>query len=386
MKSKKLHILWINEKAELKGGCEHYVYNTAKLIKDYNVESSLFYSVDGWADPKYLKNFKYAFPMVDIKRQVKEINPDLIYVHRLSGRKPIEELIKTGKPIIRFFHDHKLFCLREHKYTVLGHKTCKEPIGIGCYKCLGFINRTDNWYKIKINTLTKVKREQKINKKLDAFIVGSKYMKDQLIAHNFQSGKIKVIPLYSLSEVQKIDENQKRDILLFVGQLVRGKGLDVLLKAIKFIKHPVKLIVCGSGRQEDEYHQLVKELEIEDRVEFKGKISKQKLSEYYKRAICVIIPSRTPETFGLTGLEAMSFGAPVIASKVGGMNEWLVEGKSGFSVPANEVNALAYKIMKFLNNDKLVNAIGEMGQKLFVEKFQPKNHLIELRKMFDTYT
>jgi len=379
----KIHVLWINEKADFTGGCEQYVFNTANLLKKYNVKSSILYGISGWTDPVFIQNFEYAFPIVDIPNQIKEINPDLIYVHSLFGRDRMEQLIATGKPVIRFFHDHKLFCLRDYKYKAIGHRTCNKPIGLRCYPCLGFINRSDNWMKIKFSNLHNLKKEQNTNKKINAFVVGSKYMAEHMIEHGFSREKMNVIPLYTQkSSVENVIDPEK-NLLLFAGQLIRGKGLDTLLKAMSYLDKKVKLIICGSGRQEHVYRKMVKRFNLTKRVVFKSKISKRMVSEFYQKAAVVIMPSRSPETFGLVGLEAMKVGKPVIASDVGGINEWLENGKTGLLVPSNDSKGLADAIEKLLNDKNLLKTMEINARKSFIENFQPENHLKKLRKLFD---
>lgn len=378
-----MHILWINEVAKLTGGCERYVADTVKLLAEkYHTKSTLLYAVEDLTEPEFTKLFDYAFPMVDLAKQIAEINPDIIYVQRLEGKKPMQQLLKCGKPVVRFFHDHKLFCLREHKYTVIGHNTCTKPIGWHCYPCLGFINKSDKFPNVKLNSLAKFKAEQHVKKQLSAIVVGSDYMKQHLLDHGFNNSQILVNPLYTLAE-NKADNFSKRDILLFVGQVVRGKGIDILLHALKQISEDLKLVICGSGVQEAEFKALATELGVDGKVDWVGKVPKEELDAYYRRAICLVMPSRVPETFGLTGLEAMSYGTAVIASNVGGIPQWLDDDKNGLLVPSNDYNKLAEAMNKLIKDPKLATAMGKAGLKDFEDKFKPEFHVVRLYKLFE---
>ncbi len=376
-----MHILWINEVADFTGGCERYIADTVRLLKKYyKTEATLLYGVEGWTETKFLKIFDHAFPIVKLQRQIQEINPDIIYVHRLSELTNYEILAKNKKPVIRFFHDHKLFCLREHKYTAIGNKTCTKPIGLHCYLKLGFIKRKLTFPYIKFSSLPKFKYEQKLNKKLDSFVVASDYMKDHLLAHKFPAEKINVIPLFSTSEAKEI--STKKDILLFVGQIVRGKGIDTLLQAMKLAKTDKKLLICGSGKQETEFQDLTKKLGIEEKVNWLGKVKRKELDSYYRNALCLLMPSRVPETFGLTGLEAMSYGTPVIASNVGGIGQWLKDGENGFLVPPNDPQTLAKKLEQFLSDQKEQKRMQQEAIKAFSEKFRSEFHIEKLYQLF----
>ena len=378
-----MNILWINEIAEPTGGCERYIADTAKLLKEKGITNSFLYGTNGWTDTDFLKTFDYSFPMVDLTRQVKEIKPDLIYVHRLSG-KQLEELINADIPIIRFFHDHKLFCLREHKYTTLRHKTCTKPIGYNCYSCLGFINRKEGLPLVHLRRLSEFVKEQAINKKLAGFIVGSDYMKEHLIAHAFNGSKVYVNPLYT-ADKKSVSQTERKNFL-FAGQLVRGKGLDCLLNAFAGLDTEHKLIICGSGRQEQKYKQLAAKLNRQEKIVWKGKMPAKQLSELYASSICAVMPSISPETFGLSGLEAMSNSTAVIASNVGGIGQWLQDGVNGYLVPSGDTSALRDAMKKIADDTDKAKRLGDNGRKIFEKKFQPQAHINKLLEIFSNFT
>jgi len=377
-----MHIVWINEVGDFTGGCERYMLDCVKLLREkYQVESTLLYAVEGKNNIKFLKLFDSAYPMVDLPRQIMEIAPDLIYVQRLDGKKPVQELIKTKVPVLRFFHDHKLFCLREHKYTTLQQETCTKPIGKCCFPCLGFVGKQSGFPYVKMNSLQKMRAEQKANMRLAKIVVGSEYMRDHLLAHKFPKDKLMVNHLFSNKEPEANKKNEK-NMFLFVGQIVRGKGIDILLKAWAQVETILELVICGSGAQEEEFKLLAHELGIGDKVKWTGRITQEELADYYRKAICLLMPSRSPETFGLTGLEAMSYGTAVIATDVGGISTWLDDDKNGILVPSNKVEELAEAIKKMLNNPELAEKYGKQGLQDYTEKFTPDLHIDKLYKLF----
>ncbi|BBM86907.1 glycosyl transferase [Candidatus Uabimicrobium amorphum] len=373
-----MHIMWINEPADFTGGCEQYIFQTANSLKKKKYKNTLLYDVEGAISPKFLKIFDSAFPIVDIQRQIKEAKPDVIYIHRLAGKK-ILDFIQSGIPTIRFFHDHKLFCLREHKYRTLSHETCTKPMGLRCYPCLGFINRAPQGIKLKF--VHSLKKEQRWNHKLSAYIVASQYMKSHLIAHGFEEDKIKVIPLYAQPPQSGNEFAREEKTLLFAGQLLRGKGLDTLLEALSIAKTGPQLWVAGEGHQKDMFMELCTKFELHDRVRFLGK--KSSLDEYYQKCSCVIVPSRTPETFALIGPEAMRYQTPVIACDVGGIRDWLQHEKTGLLVPANHPKKLAAAIDQIIENKEMRIQMGAHAQQSYYDKFTPEKHIAELSAFFE---
>lgn len=377
-----MRILWINSRADFTGGCESYIYHTARLLKEEGCENILLYGVDGWTEPRFTSIFDEAYPLVVLERQIKEIAPDIVYAHRLPDNGVLQQLIKSPVPVIRFYHDHKLFCLREHKYYTISHNTCRQRTGFGCYTCLGFLRKTNGIFKIGFSSLAKLHRAQAMNRQLDGYIVASEYMKKHIMLHGFAEDKIKVIPLYSWKKEENNPEITDGNYLLFAGQILRGKGLDILLKALKNLPGTIKLKIAGSGKQKGEYEQLVKDLGISERVEFLGFVDQDKLKELYKNCTCVVMPSRVPETFGLTGLEAMSFGKPVIASDVGGISQWLENGKNGYLVAGNDVLAMSKALDALLSNRQNAEEMGRNGYLMYKDRFIPERHIQPLKEYF----
>lgn len=350
-----MKVLWINEKASLKGGAEQYIFNTVEQMKSFNVDSSLLYDANEDTQNEFLSIFDEAYPLLTPYEQILYINPDVIYIHQLDSYKMYEEIIRTGIPTVRFFHDHKLFCLREHKYTTIKKHTCTKKLGLGCYGCLGFINKDESSIGFSINTLGKMEKLQSVNKKLNHFIVASEYMKEHLSLHEFDEQRITINPLYAANKFEYSSSTNftQNKTLLFVGQLINGKGLDALLKAMNKIPKEYNLIVVGSGKQEEYFKHYAKELKIQNRVEFVGQASHKQLEEYYKKAYCLVVPSRAPETFNLVGIEAQKVGLPVIATDVGGISQWLKDDVNGLLVKPNDIKDLEEKINTLISDKKL---------------------------------
>jgi len=384
-----MHIVWINDHADFTGGCEQYIFQTVSLLNKFGISSTLLYKVGSPIKRCFTSIFKGVFPTVDLNAQINDIAPDILYIHRLSNIENLKKLVELNIPKVRFFHDHQLFCLREHKYTALNHQTCTKTLGLNCYRCLGFINKSNSGSGIKISTLKKQMMEIEINKKLDRFVVGSQYMADQLSSHGFDTRKINIAPLFTLQYLdtpqRSLSEKQlSAKHLLFVGQLVRGKGLDTLIESMALIHPDAQLTVCGTGRMEAQYKKQVKKLKLSSRVHFVGYKTQEELTLLYRQANIVIIPARSPETFCLAGLESLLQGTPVIASNVGGMKEWLKPNFNGLSFESNEPRALAVAIDKFLFNREFQTKIRSNILKDNYEKFRPKNHLSILTKLFES--
>ncbi|MBL1243833.1 MAG: glycosyltransferase family 4 protein [Sulfurimonas sp.] len=382
-----MKILWINDAASFTGGAETYIYQSAHtLSQEYDVENILLYNVDNRVDYEYSKIFSFISVLADLEQQVSLIKPDIIYVHQVNNEQVLEKLSNLKIPVIGFIHDHKKFCLREHKYTTIGHTTCSKKVGLNCYTCLGFINKTDSFPYISVNTLSKINAVQETLKRFDHIIVASEYMKNHLILHNFNNEKISKILLFSnpLNSISYSNNITKKKCFLYVGQLVRGKGIDTLLDAIAKLNHHdnITLDICGDGKQQYALEQQAKNLGISHKVSFHGKIKPSDLSAYYLKAYAVVIPSRAPETFNLVGIEAMKYSKAVIAADVGGIREWLVDGITGQLFSSNDSSGLSKVIEEAAKNPQSISRMGQHGLEAYQKKFTSLQHCNTLYNIF----
>lgn len=143
---------------------------------------------------------------------------------------------------------------------------------------------------------------------------------------------------------------------LFVGQMKKRKGWDVLLRAIPLVPvsaMPKFVIVSSTGKETEEFRQLVEELEIQERVVFLGAVQgSQQLREVFEKSSLVVVPSRY-EGFGLVPLEAFEAGKPVVASGVEALTEYLVHKVNAYLVPPKDAPALARGIEAVMRDPQL---------------------------------
>jgi glycosyltransferase involved in cell wall biosynthesis len=158
-------------------------------------------------------------------------------------------------------------------------------------------------------------------------------------------------------------------VLLFVGQLVRGKGLDCLLRALTLVRAPWRLEVVGEGSHRAYCEALTDRLGLRPRVRFHGFVSPAELERFYDQALCFVMPSVWPEPSGLAGLEAMRRGLAVVGFDAGGIGEWLIEGTSGHLVPWMDLRTMAARLDGLLANPAEALRLGRSAQELAATRF-----------------
>lgn len=160
-------------------------------------------------------------------------------------------------------------------------------------------------------------------------------------------------------------------VLLCLGRLHVTKGFDVAMRAFGLLapSSPARLVVAGDGPARPELEQLATELGIRDRVTFTGWQPAERTAELVDAATIVLMPSRWQEPFGLVAAEAAQRGRPVVASRVGGLPEIIVDGATGHLVPPEDSAALAAAITSLLSRPEVVVRQGTAARARALEHF-----------------
>jgi glycosyltransferase involved in cell wall biosynthesis len=116
-------------------------------------------------------------------------------------------------------------------------------------------------------------------------------------------------------------------------------------------------------------------------VEFKGVTSN--IAKAMAPAWAVIVPSLS-EPFGRVAVEAMALKKPVIASRVGGLSEIVVDRKTGFLFSTEDSTALAKKMALIIQDKRLVKELGTLAYKRYQERFTLKKHIQEIEKIYQS--
>lgn len=163
-----------------------------------------------------------------------------------------------------------------------------------------------------------------------------------------------------------------RDLdVLFVGNLVALKGVDVLIRAWASVlteAPQARLTIAGHGPLANELPELANSLGIGHAIKFVGRQSRAELPVLYRRARVLAVPSRT-EALGVVILEGQLSGAAIVASNVGGIPEVVKHGETGLLVPADNPELLARALLELLNNAEYRDSLAAAGTKQVEELF-----------------
>jgi len=156
--------------------------------------------------------------------------------------------------------------------------------------------------------------------------------------------------------------------VLYVGRLVRSKGVDDLLLAFSYVAKIVRgarLVIVGDGPERETLIKKRNKLGLENIVEFKGALHGSDLQEEYEKCSVFVLPSKrlndepVAEALGLVLIEAAMHGKPLVGSRVGGIPEIISDGSNGILFPQADYKKLADAITKLLLNKDLREKMGK---------------------------
>ena len=237
---------------------------------------------------------------------------------------------------------------------------------------------------------------RKVLEKADAVVVASRAVFKEAERIMKKTDKLHLIhngidlqkfnPLIDGLKVKRLYNAEDKFIVFTMRHHRPVYGIVYLILAAKIIlekRNDTVFIIGGDGPSLYYHVQLAKHLGISKYVFFPGVISHEEATQYYAASDVVVMPS-LQEAWGLVATEAMACGKPVVATKVGGLPDQIIEGFNGFLVPPRDPKALADRILYLLENPSEARRMGLNGRGLAEDKFDIERRvdkIIELYRM-----
>lgn len=301
-----MRVLVYLEKAEVRGGIEVFA-------------------------ERHVAQLRAAGHEVDIVHSPSAINAyDEIIVHKCSDVATLEDF--PPEKTTYYVHDHEPICPRTYAYTPL-RRNCTRASGV--WPCLFCAPLCRSW-KAALARVFAQGRRKRAMARFKRIVVISAFMKGRLVANGLPAERIVVEPPQIIPPPPTPNFQIPVD-LLFAGQLIRGKGVQLLLEAMARMRMPRTLDVVGTGNMEAELKAQAERLGLVERVRWHG--YQPNPQDWMRAAKCVVVPSFWQEPYGLVAAEAVALGRSVVAFDIGGLPEAC--GGKATLVPPGDVDALA---------------------------------------------
>src|SRR3989344_1140194 len=170
-------------------------------------------------------------------------------------------------------------------------------------------------------------------------------------------------------------------VLVTASRLVYKNAVDDIISALQYLPSSYKLLILGTGEEENKLKVKSEKLKFGNRVVFKGFVPHSELPQYLQPSDIFIRPSRS-EGLGNAFLEAMAAGIPVIATPVGGIPDFLKDGETGLFCEVNNPKSIAQKVEKLTKDMESKNYIVSNARNMVREKYGWEGIAEKMRDIF----
>lgn len=288
-----------------------------------------------------------------LKRLVAQERPDVVHAHNwiYASFLPVKPF--SGAPLVVTLHDYGLVCAKKN-FMHQGTHLCGGPT---LSKCLPCAKRHYGAAKAAVTTFGNLASSFAARRMVDRFIPVS----HAVARHTGLSGSdtpYEVIPNFVPDDVDALGhENSRPDLLptdgfiLFVGDMMRLKGIDVLLNAYAGLHRAPPLVLIGRRAPDTP-------AEFPPNVRALGTLPHSTIMHAWQRSLFGVLPSVGPEACATVIMEAMACGKAIVATDIGGMPDLVDTGKTGLLVPAGDTQALRQAMQQLLDDRALLTQLG----------------------------
>jgi len=334
-----------SEECDVKGGVEARAFYIAKnLAENHNV-----YVITSWEEGLPQKDEICGINVIRCGKQ-RKYSQCGSFTERLSFMK---EAVKIGKKLDVDIVDGYNFITYPVAYKI------SEKLGIPRIATYHDVWLGGEWIKNIgfFGIFGEILERYVLSKKWDKFIAVSGYTKEKLISAGIDGNNIEIVYNgVNLEEYQKIKVPKEKNTLCYVGRLVKYKKVDDLIKLVNIIKTDfpdVKLKIIGTGPEKESLEKMVKNLHLEDNVEFLGFVEKHEdVLKHIKSSTIFSLPS-TVEGFGMVTIESVASETPYVNSAIPPTIEITENGKGGLLFEPENVSDLTIKIKMLLEDREL---------------------------------
>jgi glycosyltransferase involved in cell wall biosynthesis len=390
-----MRVLLVALYGSVKGGTEAYLGALARGLGDTGHSAALAYRYD--PDPsredvragRLLEAISSRSPepsAVDaraVEQLLADVQPDLVHVHNVDAPW-MPRFFAERVPTLYAVHDHRVDCPVGTRYWAAWHRACGIVPGP---VCLAY-NVVAHCGSLRANATLKPYANWRRTRAAAAGVphiqVFSAYMAGMLERSGVDPGRVAVTPYPVPPAAEPTDVPAGVWPVIFAtGRLVKEKGFDTLIASLDYLDRPVELVIAGQGHHEHALRAEASRVQKRHRITFAGWLDPGELSGWYRRADIVAVPSAWPEPFGIVGLEAMSWAKPVVATKIGGITEWLVDGVTGVAVPPGDARAFGAAFADLLQDEGKRTRMGSAARQRTQDEFSLAEHVRRLSGVYE---
>lgn len=318
-----------------------------------------------------------------LRKLIRDTKPDAVYIlHEINHLSPsiIRAAKKEGVRVVHRISDFFMFC---PKYDFLcGNEICesclhgnyKKAIQQKCVKGSKFGTL------LRIFAM-KLYKWKKVYDDVDQFVSTCEFTRRKMIEGGIPGDKITCIPTFI--DATQINPCYEHDnYFLFLGRMAHQKGTIYAIEAMKYLKdsdYVLKITGNITGSEEDQkIWKYIIDNGLEDKIVFTGFKHGNELVKLISRATCIVCPAIWYENMPNTVIEAYAYGKPVVASRIGSLEEMVVDGETGFLFEMKNAEDMSQRLKLFLDNQTLSSTLGRQARNKCEKAYNEAIHMNKL--------
>jgi len=297
----------------------------------------------------------------ELRRLLRRERPDVVHAHNwlVNSYLPLDR--DSGPALVLSMHDYGLVCATK-RFLNRG-ADCTGPGTGKCVRCAGDYYGHTKGAGVALGTRF---AEPRLRRRVDVFLPVSTAVRDRC---GFGEGEQhRVVPNFigdlpaPVEGDPRLDSLPAEPFILYFGDVTVDKGGLQLVEAYRALEDPPPLVLIGRC--------YLKELEEVPGVLVLGPLPHRLAIEALRRSLFTVVPSLLPETFGLVALETAAAGKPIVASRIGGLTDVVVDGETGLLVLPGSRDELTAAMQRLLADEELRARMGDAALRR-VEEFRP---------------
>ena len=318
------------------------------------------------------------------KTILRNIRPDVVHIHNffsVISPSVYYACKEEGVPVVQTLHNYRLACPAASFYR--DGKICEECLDRGPFHAVRYgCYRDSKLATAALAAMLEVHRRKNTwTEMVDCYIALTEFAREKLIQGGLPAEKIRVKPNFVLPDPGPRAGNG--DYALFVGRLVDLKGVGTLIKAWSKLPASIALVIAGDGPFRPEMEKLIADLKLTN-VDYRGRLSRQQTLATMKGARFLMFPSEWYEGFPVTIAEAFACGVPVLASRLGSMQEIVENRRTGLHFTAGDPADLAEKVRWAWSHPEETSTMGLAARAEFEAKYSAKQNFGMLTEIYES--
>jgi glycosyltransferase involved in cell wall biosynthesis len=392
-----LKIISVHNRYVQAGGEDQVFESEARLLREYGHEVTQVEEQTVYPD-SIVKKLGVAMDCIwskhwyeKFRQKLKELRPDVVHVHNffpLISPSIYYACRREGVPVVQTLHNYRLLCSNAEFYRE--GKVCEEclchgllrGVKYGCYQ-------GSKLGTAALSSMLGVHRQLHTwGMKVDCYIALTEFARRKMIEGGLPADRVQVKPNFVLPDPgSKWDLTSRSDArensyALFVGRLVQAKGVLSLLKAWENIPN-LSLTIAGDGPCRAQVESTLKDGKTQS-ITYVGRLSRPDTLAAMKGARFLIFPSEWYEGFPVTIAEAFASGIPVVCSRLGSMQEIVVDGETGLHFEAGNAKDLSEKVHWAWEHPHEMDAMGRRARKEFEKKYTAARNIEMLEAVYES--